>query len=95
MDEGDPPSASASVSVPERVAAFLRHAHMAAAEKGESVATRELRKHVGWYFKGCRGVAVLRAKVKTAKDLDRLIEAVNAFAASACCATDRTYVRQV
>lgn len=38
----------------------LRHARMAAEQKGEEMAMREMRKHVAWYFSGYPGSAKLR-----------------------------------
>ena len=41
---------------------------MIAENKGEAVAVREIRKHIGWYVKGMHGAAALRCKTNTITD---------------------------
>ncbi len=55
-----------------RVETALRHARMMAAWKGENVAVREMRKHVGWYAGGLRGASRLRVMANTAKSMAEL-----------------------
>jgi tRNA-dihydrouridine synthase len=46
------------------------------AYKGEYIGAREMRKHFGWYCKGLRGAAALRAaalRAETAEELRALI----------------------
>jgi tRNA-dihydrouridine synthase B len=52
-----PPSAT------ERLEAGLRHLGMMVADFGESIATREMRKHVAWYIKGLPRSARVREQV--------------------------------
>ncbi len=55
----------------------LRHAAMACEFKGESVAMKEMRSHVAWYYTGQRGSAALRRAantVTTYAELEQLIE---------------------
>jgi len=63
----------------DKAAMFLRHAQLTAEDKGEHIAVLEMRKHAGWYFKGVKGSARLRASVNKAATLDALIEEINAF----------------
>ena len=45
--------------------------------KGEYVAVREMRKHVGWYLKGVHGSAAFRGKVNQIDDVQELIAAID------------------
>lgn len=57
----------------ERRALALRHARMALNEKGDH-AMIELRKHLGFYLRGCRDAAKLRARINACKTLEELEE---------------------
>ena len=47
----------------ERLEAGLRHLRMMVADFGESIATREMRKHVAWYIRGLPRSARVRDQV--------------------------------
>jgi len=47
----------------ERMAMALRHYDMLLGWKGERIAVNEMRKHIGWYLRGIRGAAQLRARI--------------------------------
>ncbi|MEK6645849.1 MAG: tRNA dihydrouridine synthase DusB [Candidatus Firestonebacteria bacterium] len=47
--------------------------------KGELVATREIRKHIGWYVKGIPGASELRQKVNVSKTKEETIDVLNKF----------------
>ena len=64
----------------DKAAMFLRHARLAAEDKGERMAVLEMRKHAGWYFKGMPGSARLRARVNRITELDALVAEIMAFA---------------
>ena len=66
--EDKPPAPDAA----ERVEMLLQHIDMLAADKGEGLAVREIRKHVGWYIKGIRGAAQTRREVNTINDIAKL-----------------------
>ena len=56
---------------------ILRHANMLADYKGQTIAIREMRKHVAWYTAGYPGSARLRSQVneiETMQDLEKLLE---------------------
>ena len=78
--EGAPPFQAPSAE--EKAAMFLRHARLAAEDKGGRIAVLEMRKHAGWYFKGLPGAAKLRARINTLCSLEKLTEEVEAFAAT-------------
>ena len=54
-----------------------RHLRDTMALKGEYVAVREMRKHVGWYLKGEHGSAAFRGKVNQITDIDALLETID------------------
>ncbi|MDY2670515.1 MAG: tRNA dihydrouridine synthase DusB [Anaerovoracaceae bacterium] len=65
--------------VPERVEIIKKHFGYLLAEKGEYIAVRCMRKHIGWYIKGIRGAVRIRRRINTLetaeeiyKDLDLL-----------------------
>ncbi len=61
---------------PEKIRMMLRHFDDVCALKGEYIAVREMRKHVGWYLKGLPGAAAFRGKVNQINDADALREAI-------------------
>lgn len=67
------------VSSEEKLSVLLRHAHMLAELKGESLAVREMRRHVVCYVRGMRGAARLRTQVNGILTLEALEETLSAF----------------
>lgn len=67
-----------SYAPPKDVPAIIcRHLELCCEQKGEDIAVREMRKHVGAYLKGFRGAALLRDRVNrsvTKQELLSLIE---------------------
>lgn len=63
-----------SPSPAEKVAVILRHIKAMCDYKGEEIAMREARKHVGWYMKGFKNAAELRREAGYLKTFDELIE---------------------
>ena len=58
---------------------MLRHFGDVLELKGEYVAVREMRKHVGWYLKGVPGAAAFRGRINqinSAEELQRAIEGI-------------------
>lgn len=45
--------------------------------KGEYVAVREMRKHVGWYLKGMHGSAAFRGRVNQINDVEELLKEID------------------
>ncbi len=56
----------------QRIKMLLRHIDMVCADKGEHIAVREMRKHVGWYLKGMRGAAQIRRQINTAANVGEM-----------------------
>ncbi len=63
----------------EKLEVLLRHVRMLADMKGESVAVREMRRHVVCYVKGMRDAAKIRTKVNTLLTIADLEEALTDF----------------
>ncbi len=67
-------------TIKERIVAAYQHLELACSYKGETVAIREMRKHLAWYTRGMRGAARIREEINQATTrqqidsiLDRLI----------------------
>lgn len=58
----------------QKIAVILRHIQAMCDYKGEEIAMREARKHVGWYMKGFKNAAELRREAGYLKKYDELIE---------------------
>lgn len=56
----------------ERIDMLLKHLSLVASDKGERIAVREIRKHVGWYIKGIRGAAEIRRRVNSITDMNEM-----------------------
>ena len=61
----------------ERKAVMKRHFRDMTALKGDYVAVREMRKHVGWYLKGQPGSAAFRGRVNQIDDAEELMKAID------------------
>ncbi|MCR5502369.1 MAG: tRNA dihydrouridine synthase DusB [Lachnospiraceae bacterium] len=56
-----------------------RHAKMLAKEKGEYIAVREMRKHIGWYVQGLRNASSIRREVCAVTELENLMNFLDAI----------------
>ena len=63
----------------EKLDVLLRHVRMLAQMKGESVAVREMRRHVVCYVKGMRDAAKIRTKVNSLLSIADLEDALTQF----------------
>lgn len=63
----------------ERLTVALRHLELIIATAGESVALREMRKHLSWYSHGLPGAAAFRDAVNRLTGKDVLVDAVRRF----------------
>ncbi|MCL2617290.1 MAG: tRNA-dihydrouridine synthase, partial [Defluviitaleaceae bacterium] len=62
--------------VRERMELALTHSRMIIDNKGDYIGVREMRKHLGWYCKGIRSSAKLRAQIngmETLADIERIV----------------------
>lgn len=63
-------------SIAEKVKMTFHHSQLAVQYKGETVAMKEMRKHIGWYFKGLPHATEIRrqiTQVTTLKELKELL----------------------
>ena len=67
------------VSPAEKLSVLLRHAGMLAQLKGESVAVREMRRHIVCYVRGMRDAAKLRTRVNGILTLEELERTLSDF----------------
>ncbi len=67
-------------SCEEKMHMLLKHFDLVVCDKGESVAVRQIRKHVGWYAKGIRGAAALRRQINTISDAESLRHVIRKMA---------------
>ncbi|MDR2458221.1 MAG: tRNA-dihydrouridine synthase [Clostridiales Family XIII bacterium] len=56
---------------------FLLHLDMLISEKGESVSVKEIRKFIGYYFKGQRGVKELKNSINKSREVKEIKEKIN------------------
>ena len=66
-------------SVEEIREMILRHAVLLTGEKGEYIAMREMRKHIGWYTAGLPGSAAFRGRINEIEKMDQLEEVICRF----------------
>ena len=63
----------------ERIKMLLKHLDLIIEDKGERIAVREIRKHVGWYIKGMHGAAAFRREVNGIDDAAVMRAAIEAL----------------
>ncbi len=61
------------VSTRERAAAIEKHLHLFTEERGEAVAVREIKKHIGWYAKGFTGASEIRRTANSAQSIQDIL----------------------
>ncbi len=66
-----------SISNEEKISVALRQLDYAVEDKGEYLAIREMRKHLGWYLKGIRNGAYFRNLINTCDDMEELKNLIN------------------
>lgn len=60
----------------EKLEMLMRHLEMVAEDKGERIAVKEIRKHVGWYVKGMHGAAAFRRMINGIDDAQQMRSAI-------------------
>ena len=58
---------------------LIKHLDMIIEDKGERIAVREIRKHVGWYIKGMHGAAAFRREVNGIDDAQKMRDAISSI----------------
>ncbi len=64
-------------TIEERIAAAYQHLELACSYKGETVAIREMRKHLAWYTRGMRGAARIREEINRATNRAQIDSILN------------------
>lgn len=64
-------------TIEERIAAAYKHLELACSYKGETVAIREMRKHLAWYTRGMRGAARIREEINRATNREQIDSILN------------------
>ncbi|MDR1135884.1 MAG: tRNA dihydrouridine synthase DusB [Clostridiales Family XIII bacterium] len=67
------------VGMAERKRMIIRHLDMLIAEKSESAAVCEMRKHIAWYMKGFRGASDLRVRINKLAEAKRIRDEIQRF----------------
>ena len=63
----------------EKIHMAINHLALISAHKGDNIAVREMRKHVGWYIKGMKGAAAVRRQANQdvqALEMKKLLESL-------------------
>lgn len=60
----------------QKMADIEEHMRLLVADKGETVAAAECRKHLSWYIKGIRGAAALRDEINRTEDIENTLSLV-------------------
>ncbi len=58
----------------ERIDMLLRQLDLVAEDKGDIIAVKEMRKHIGWYVKGLPGASAMKREANTISDIEQLRE---------------------
>ena len=61
------------VTTAERATAITHHLNLFIEEKGEAVAVREIKKHIGWYAKGFAGASEIRRAANSAQSTQDIL----------------------
>ena len=70
---------ASSVSIQERHDMIHRHYNLMLNDRPEHIATREMRKHIGWYMHGLRGSARIRDEINRCPDPEKVLSVVDRF----------------
>ena len=63
----------------ERISVMKKHIMLEAEIKGERVAVREMRKHIGWYTKGIRHGAKLRVQINQTESIREMLDLIESI----------------
>ncbi len=76
LQAGRPPK---PVTPEERMEMILRHYRLMLGSRPEKIAVREMRKHIGWYVRGMKGAAQLRAEINRCPDARQALELIKQY----------------
>lgn len=75
------------VTLQERYDMIFRHYEKMLQTRPEHIASREMRKHIGWYLHGLRGSAKVRNEINRCSDTQEVFSLLNQFFESSCFST--------
>ncbi|WP_053955579.1 tRNA dihydrouridine synthase DusB [Inediibacterium massiliense] len=64
-------------TIEEKVNMMMKHFYLLIEYKGEYVAVREMRKHIGWYLKGVRNSSIIRGSlngIQRKEDMEQMLQ---------------------
>lgn len=67
------------ISNKEKLEVITEHINLEVKEKGESVAVKEMRKHLAYYVKGTKDASKIRVKINEIERKDELINCLNEY----------------
>jgi len=62
------------ISNEEKLKIILKHINLEISEKGENIAIKEMRKHIGWYVKSMPEASKIRERVNKIEEKEELID---------------------
>ena len=68
-----------NISNEEKLRVILKHINLEIEEKGESVAIKEMRKHISWYIKTCKEASKFRERVNSIESRENLEQAIKEY----------------
>lgn len=66
-------------SAQDKINMIMRHLDMAIAEKGEFVATKEMRKHIAWYIKGMKNSTYVKERIFKINSRDEIVNVLKQY----------------
>lgn len=66
-------------SLNEKLEVIKKHINLEVQEKGDIVATKELRKHIAWYTKNLKNSSEFRGKINTIENSKELLNTVDEY----------------
>ena len=70
---------SPCVTSEEKKRMLIRHYEMMLASRPETIAVREMRKHIGWYIKGMKGASRFRAEINRCGKSEQALTMIRQF----------------
>lgn len=70
---------SPCVTSEEKKRMLIRHYEMMLASRPETIAVREMRKHIGWYIKGMKGASRFRAEINRCGKSEQALAMIRQF----------------
>ena len=66
-------------SINEKIDLIIKHINMAIEYKGEEIAVKEMRKHIGWYLKGLKNSSEVKARINEERKCENVISLLEKY----------------